>query len=223
MNDILRNFLHTFVNVYVDDVYIYIRTLEEHLKHFRLALQRFKKEGLKLRLKKCFFGLQEVEYLGYTVSTCEISVSTKKVEAEWPVPTTQKEVYSFGQFCNFYAISIHHSCDLTAPLTDLLRKSEPQKVTLTHACLEAFETLKLRLISAPCLILPEVSSDATFTLAAHASTVGITKLMLQDQGGGLQPVSFWARKLSPDERVNTYSAYDLEALSVCEAVKHWRC
>jgi hypothetical protein len=36
---------------------------------------------LKLRLKKCFFGLQEIEYLGYTVSAGKISVSTKKVEA----------------------------------------------------------------------------------------------------------------------------------------------
>jgi hypothetical protein len=46
--------------------------------------------------------------------------------------------------------------------------------------------------------------------------------MLQDQGG-LQPFSYWARKLNPAERGNTYSAYDLEALAVCEAVKHWRC
>jgi hypothetical protein len=90
-------------------------------------------------------------YLGYNVSAGKISVSTKKVEAiaDWPVPTTQKEVRSFVQFCKFYARFTHHFSDLTAPLTDLLRKSQPQKVTLTPPYLEAFETLKLRLISAP--------------------------------------------------------------------------
>jgi hypothetical protein len=136
MNDILRDFLHKFVTVYLDDVCIYSRTLEEHLEHLLLVLQRFKQEGLKLRLnKKCFFGLQEMEYLGYTVSAGKISVSTKKVEAaaDWPVPKTQKEVRSFLQFCNFYARFIHHFSDLTAPLTDLLRKSQPHKVTLTPA------------------------------------------------------------------------------------------
>jgi hypothetical protein len=92
-----------------------------------------------------------------------------------------------------------------------------------HACLEAFETLKLRLISAPCLILPEVSSDATFTVATYASSMGIATVILQDQGGGLQQVSYFARKLNPAESGNTDSAYDLEALAVCEAVKHWRC
>jgi hypothetical protein len=127
MNDILRDFLHKFVNVYLDDVCIYSRTLEEQKEHLRLVLQRFKEEGLKLRLEKCFFGLQEMEYLGYTVSACKISVSTEKVEAfaDWPVSTTQKEVRNFVQFCNFYARFIHHFSDLTAPLTDLLRKSQP--------------------------------------------------------------------------------------------------
>jgi hypothetical protein len=128
-----------------------------------------------------------MEYFDYTVSDGKISVSTKKVEAvgDWPVPTTQKEVRSFVLFCNFYARFIHHFSDLTAPLMDLLRKSQPHQVTLTPYCLEAFETLKLRLISALCVILPEVSSDATFTVATYASTVGIAATMLQDQGGGL--------------------------------------
>jgi hypothetical protein len=81
MNDILRDFLHKFVTVYIDDVCIYCRTLQEHMAHLRLVHQRFKEEGLKLRLKKCFFGLQEMEYLGYTMSTGRISVSTNKVEA----------------------------------------------------------------------------------------------------------------------------------------------
>jgi hypothetical protein len=225
MNDILRDFLHKFVTVYLDDVCIFSRTLKEHLEHLRLVLLRFKEEGLKLRLKKCFFGLQDMEYLGYNVSVDKISVSTKKVEAvaDGPVPTTQKEVRSFVQLFNFYARFIHHFSDLTAPLTDLLRKSHPQKVTLTRACLEAFETLKLRLISAPCLNLPEVSSDAAFTVATNASTVGIATFLLQDQGGGLHPVSYWARKLNPTERGKTYSTYDFEALAVCEAAKHWRC
>jgi hypothetical protein len=62
MNDILRDFLHKFAIVYLDDVCIYSRTLQEHVEHQRHLLQRLKEEGLKLRLKKCFLGLQEMEY-----------------------------------------------------------------------------------------------------------------------------------------------------------------
>jgi hypothetical protein len=53
--------------------------------------------------------------------------------------------------------------------------------------------------------------------------MAIDAVLLQHQGGGLQQVSYWARKLNPAERGNTYYAYDLEALAVFEAVKHWRC
>jgi hypothetical protein len=51
MTNIFRDFLHRFVIVYLNDVCIYCRTLEEHMEHLRLVLQRFKEEGLKLRLK----------------------------------------------------------------------------------------------------------------------------------------------------------------------------
>jgi hypothetical protein len=47
MNDIIRDFLHKFVTVYLDDVCTDSRALDEHVEHLRLILQRFKKEGLK--------------------------------------------------------------------------------------------------------------------------------------------------------------------------------
>jgi hypothetical protein len=77
-------------------------------------------------------------------------------------------------------------------------------------------------MSAPCLNLPKVRSDATFTVATYASTMGLATTLLQDQGGELQQVSYFARKLNSAERGNTYFAYAVEALAVCEAVKHWR-
>jgi small nuclear ribonucleoprotein (snRNP)-like protein len=51
MNDVLRDFLHTFVTVYLDNVRIYNRTLEDHHEHLHLVLQRFKEKGLELRFK----------------------------------------------------------------------------------------------------------------------------------------------------------------------------
>jgi hypothetical protein len=65
-------------------------------------------------------------------------------------------------------------------VTNLPVHAMTHKVTVTLACLEALETHKLRLISAPCEILPEVSSDAMFTVAKDASTMGIAGVLLQD-------------------------------------------
>jgi hypothetical protein len=60
------------------------------------------------------------------------------------------------------------------------------------------------------MILPEVSSDAMFTVATYASVVGIATIMVQHQGGGLQRVFLWAHRLNLAKRGNTYSAYDLK-------------
>jgi ABC-type methionine transport system ATPase subunit len=70
-----------------------------------------------------------MEYLGYTMFDGKISVSTKKVEAlaEWPLPTTRKEVNIFVQFCNLFAKFSQHFSGFAAPLTDVMRKSYPQK------------------------------------------------------------------------------------------------
>jgi hypothetical protein len=45
MNDILRDFLHKFVIVYLDDVCVFSRTVDGHMEHMRMVLQRFKAEG----------------------------------------------------------------------------------------------------------------------------------------------------------------------------------
>jgi hypothetical protein len=88
-------------------------------------------------------------------------------------PTTEKEVCIFVQFCNLYAKFVHHFSDLTAPFTGLLQNPHPHKVTRTLSFEEAFETLMLRPISEPCVILPEVSFDAMLTVGTSASTMGL--------------------------------------------------
>jgi hypothetical protein len=88
IDDILRDILHKFVTVYLDDVCVYIsRTLKEHFEHMRLVLPRFKEDGLKFCLKKCFFGLQEMEDLGYVVPGGKFSAFTQKIIGvrDWPI------------------------------------------------------------------------------------------------------------------------------------------
>ena len=53
MNDIFREYLDEFVIVYLDDILIYSKTKEEHLKHLCLVLKTLKKHKLYAKLKKC--------------------------------------------------------------------------------------------------------------------------------------------------------------------------
>ena len=104
MNTILRDGLDKFVLVFLDDILIFSRTKEEHEQHIRQILERLRTEKFFGRLKKCDFFKTEVEYLGFDVGAYGIKPSLSKVQAvaDWPVPTSVKDVRSFLGLASFY-------------------------------------------------------------------------------------------------------------------------
>ena len=81
MNTILREGLDKFVLVFLDDILIYSKTLEEHLEHIRAVLGRLREEKFFGRLHKCDFFRTEVEYLGFDVGADGIKPSLSKIKA----------------------------------------------------------------------------------------------------------------------------------------------
>ena len=67
--------------VHLDDIIIYSDTKEEHLKRLEAVFQKLVAAGLKLKPLKCFFFMEEIEYLGHVVSEKGIFTNPKKVEA----------------------------------------------------------------------------------------------------------------------------------------------
>ena len=97
MNTILREGLDSFVLVFLDDILIYSKTLEEHLQHIQAVLNETSVKKFFGRLKKCDFFRTEVEYLGFDMGADGIKPSLSKVRAilEWPTPETVTDVRSF--------------------------------------------------------------------------------------------------------------------------------
>ena len=56
MNEVLKKFLGKFVIVYLDDILIFSKTLEEYLLHIRSVFERLREEKLLINLKKCSFA-----------------------------------------------------------------------------------------------------------------------------------------------------------------------
>jgi hypothetical protein len=114
--------------------------MEEHLAHLRLVLLRFMEEGLKLRLKKCFFGIHEMEYLGYNVSSGKLSVSTKKLEADLQTCQCLRRKRKFAVSSSFQLLrQIYSSFQRPYGSIDGLIKEVPTTESYADACL--FESL----------------------------------------------------------------------------------
>ncbi|GLB34373.1 putative retrotransposable element tf2 155 kda protein type 1-like [Lyophyllum shimeji] len=69
MNDIFRDLIaQGVVCVYLDDILIYTKTLEEHRRITRIVLDRLREHRLFLKPEKCEFERTEIEYLGLIIS-----------------------------------------------------------------------------------------------------------------------------------------------------------
>ena len=208
-----------FVSVYIDDVLVFSKTLEEHLHHLELVLKRVIEVGLKLKPVKCQFFRQEVEYLGHTITPLGLKTSSRHVAAvdKFPTPTNIREVRRFLGMASYYRRFIPSFAKIAHPLHALTRKDI--QFEWTQECQEVFETLKKKLTSAPVLGYPRF--DAPFVLETDASIDGLGAVLSQTQEDGkLPPIAYASRALTPGER--NYGITDLETLAVVWSLSHFQ-
>ncbi|KAK3519931.1 hypothetical protein QTP70_008026 [Hemibagrus guttatus] len=221
MHEVLRDFLHKFVVVYIDDILIYSRSMADHQRHVAEVLHRLRDHNLFLKAEKCLFHQPTVQFLGYVIDHSGVRMDEKKVTAvrDWPTPTTVKELQRFLGFANFYRRFIRGYSSVTSPLTNLLR-NKPKTLVWTPAATHAFQTLKQAFTTAPLLGHPD--PELPLIVEVDASTTGVGAVLSQQQGNPrkLHPCAFFSRKLNPAE-VN-YDIGNRELLAVKLALEEWR-
>ena len=114
----------TFAFGYLDDILIFSKNMEEHLKHIEILFQRLRQANLKLTARKCNFLKKHVQYLGHLISGNGIEPVPEKLKdlKEMVPPTTQKDIRRFLGFTNYYRKFIPRFADIARPLTNLTRK-----------------------------------------------------------------------------------------------------
>lgn len=97
VNDVLRDMLNRFVFVYLDDIFIFSKTREEHVHHVQSVLHRLQENSLYVKAEKCEFHACTVSFLGYIVTKGNLQMDPAKVSAvtTWPVPENRKQLQRF--------------------------------------------------------------------------------------------------------------------------------
>ena len=206
MNDSFKDMIAKgWLIVYMDDMLITATDEKENIEQTRRVLQRMKELDLHLKLKKCKFGVKEVDFLGLILRPGEIAMDPTKLSriAEWPTPTKVKDVRSFLGFTNYYRRFIGDYSNIARPLIDLTKKNQEWK--WSPSCQRAFNQLKEEFSKQPVLSLPDLNKP--FTIATDASKDASGGILLQaDSNGEWHPCSYLSQSFSPAER--NYDIYD---------------
>jgi hypothetical protein len=104
MNHIFRDQLRKSVLVFFDDILVYNKTLQEHMRHLDEVLSMMEAQSLYAKESKCEFGMTKLLYLGHIISAQGVQVHQEKIRAilDWPTPRNVTELRSFFELCNYY-------------------------------------------------------------------------------------------------------------------------
>lgn len=215
MDNVLREYLHKFCFVYMDDIVCFSKSLEEHQQHLKLIFTKLREFNLKVQLDKSEFFRKDVEFLGHVITPEGVKPNPSKLEAieKFPLPKTVKEIKSFLGLIGYYRRFISNFARLVSPMTKCLKKGSTIN-TNDSDFLRAFHSCKELLMNAPILAYPDF--EKPFKLTTDASNIAIGGVLAQSN----RPIAFYSRTLNSAEK--NYSTIEKELLAILDSVKHFR-
>lgn len=223
LDDILKEFIGKFVHVYIDDILIYSKTEEEHLRHIKLVMNKLKKANMAISSEKSKFFENEVEFLGYIISFGQLKMNPEKIRSikMYEEPKNLKSLRGFLGLTGYYRKFIKNYADIARPLTEMLRhhnakknESAKIKIQLDDVARKAFNQLKMVLQEQIELFQPDYNKK--FELTTDASNKALGAVLSQNG----RPITFISRTLNSAEE--NYATNEREMLAIVWALQTLR-
>ena len=204
--------------VYLDDVVLFNKTEEGHLRTLEEVFACIRKAGLKLKPQKCFIGKKEVTFLGHQVSREGVRPDPANIEKvlSWPKPSNDVEAKGFLGLCGYYAKFIPEYAEVSKPLREAANQKGAIRWTTELAV--SFDKLKKKLASPPVLSLP--TFNGIFRLYTDACNTSIGAVLTEEVEGKEKVVAYESKVLSRQQR--RWPTYDKELWAVVHAIRRFR-
>ena len=94
INKVLSRIIDYFIVIYFNNILVYFKLREDHYAHVRIIIKRLKKYKLYIKLSKCFFNVEEVEFLKFIVGIIKVKPDLNKIFTikKWLKPELFHEV-----------------------------------------------------------------------------------------------------------------------------------
>lgn len=203
--------------IYLDDVIVFSKSVEQHVRDVDEVLQLLGAAGVSLKLKKCEFFQPRVNYLGHVITPGKLSMAADRAQGfrNSTFPHEKGMMMSFLGAANYFRRFVPNFAKIARPLTDMTKKDAPNRVDKpTEEQTRAFELLREALSNPPILALPRLGCPLMLDTDASGYQLGVA---LMQQASPLdfkswEPIGFWSKSLNSAEK--NYSATERECLAV---------
>ena len=211
--------LYVYVLVWADDIIIFSKTWEEHIKHVDDVLHRLDKNGFCITRSKIELGKTEVSWLGYTISAKGVRPDPEKVKRILAMhrPNSISSLRSALGMWTYFASFIPAYSIIAAPLFAQLKKDNPS-LQWTQECDQAWVQIKEKLASAPIMGFPDLND--TLYMHTDACKDGFAAILTQNRNGRHVLIDAISRTTTPAEK--NYASAKSECACVVWANKKWR-
>jgi len=124
VNFTFDDLLRKGVLLFMDDILVHTKTLEEHIKLLKEVFRKLQEHQFVIKRSKCVFAHQKLEYLGHIIGADGVATEPSKVAtvAAWPVPNNLKQLRGFLGLTGYYRKFIQNYGIISRPLIELLKK-----------------------------------------------------------------------------------------------------
>ena len=141
---IFQDYIGIFVHVYLDDIFVFSESIEEHQTHLELVLNKLCEHSLYLRADKCELYAKKVECLGHMIDEHRLHADSDKMARirEWKTPRNYLEVQRFLGLVQYLAHFLPDISAYTCPLSAMTRNGQAfQWRPLHDHCFQMIKTV----------------------------------------------------------------------------------
>ena len=192
--------------MYIDNILIFSQSKAEHEEHVQAVLEQLHQYSLFIKLSKCEFHVDKVNFLGFIIRKYRVRIDLNCVQAilDQPLPLLYQNIQVFLGFMNFYCRFICDYLSIVIPITNLLKgiqnSHKTSQLEQTAEANIAFYYIKQLFQEALLLIYYNLDLNTmvkTNTLGKGLRGVLSQLFTLETSGKQVQkPIAFFSKKLS---------------------------
>ncbi|MBW0571698.1 hypothetical protein O181_111413 [Austropuccinia psidii MF-1] len=198
-----------WLTIYINYIIICSDPWSSQLETLPRVLHKVSEVNMKISLKKCNFGFDELKGLGHIFSGLSWRIDKNKMAAVLlnPIPQHKKQTMPFLGFANYYR---QHLEDFAILAKSLYRICDQQTVfEMTQERIEAYEKIKKALSEAPLLLMPDWNIPFKLYIDACGDGLGaaLHQVKIIDEKPTDRPVCYISRQIK-----QTKARYDSQGL-----------